>query len=541
MPGCACSLKGSVMPVFHPRDYHSRALAALEAAERDGLRRMLVAHATGLGKTLLFAWWLQKREGRAIVLAHRDELIRQARRKLRLVLGKHADIGIVKGTRNDTDAQIIVASVQSLHSARLARIKDVRSIVVDEAHHAQAASYQRILKALGGLDGVPMLGVTATPFRGDHKPLGETFEKIVDHMSIKDGIASGYLCNLRALRITTKAQLSGLKVTRGDVNQAQAGHALMEAHAPETIARAIVEHCEGRPTLVFCPTIEVSREVAREVRKLGRRARHIDGETDPEIRKSVPDRLERGHVITNCGVFTEGFDCPVVSAVVIARPTRSENLYIQMVGRGTRTHPDKADCLILDVVGATMRHDLCTSAILELGISEEEQYRVARAKEIAKEAERRNMPDWLRDIWLKGEAKRNERPQLQAVAVDLWSSRPFAWVKTFAGYILDVGASGRLLLAHDGAWKVIKETRDGERTTLFKDADLGYAQGWAEDWVREHGKTELCRKDAAWRQEPITEGQKYMLGRWRVPWTDQMSRGEASDAIARALANARRS
>lgn len=526
---------------FTPRDYHTRALAALAAAEADGCRRMLIAHATGLGKTLLFAWWLQHRQGRTIVLAHRDELIRQARKKLRLVLGKRADIGIVKGTKHEANARIVVASIQSLHPKRLASLGTFDQIVVDEAHHAQAASYQRVLEALGGLSGTPMLGVTATPFRGDRKPLGETFECIVDHMSIKDGIASGYLCNLRALRITTKAQLSGLKITRGDVNQAQAGHALMEAEAPETIARAILEHCEGRPTLVFCPTIEVSREVAREVRKLGRRARHIDGDTDAEIRRSVPDRLERGHVITNCGVFTEGFDCPVVSAVVIARPTRSENLYIQIVGRGTRTHPDKQDCLILDVVGATMRHDLCTSAVLELGISEEEQYRAQRAKEIAQQAERKKMPDWLRDIWLTGEAKRNEKPELQAVSVDLWSSRPFAWVKAFAGYLLDVGSEGRLLLAHDGAWKVIKESRSGERSTLFRADELSYAQGWAEDWVRAHGKTELCRKDAAWRHELCTEGQQFMMGKWRIPWTASMTRGEASDLISRAIANARKS
>lgn len=470
--------------------------------------------------TVVFGQWLNERKGRAIVLAHRDELIRQAVHKLKMILPPDVSIGVIKGEEHEPEAEVIVASVQSLHAKRLADIRGVQAIVVDEAHHSEAPTYQRILRTLGAFDGVMTLGVTATPFRGDGKDLSATWQKIVYHMDIRDAIKAGHLCGLRAYRVSTRANFAKLKIKHGDFAQGQAGAELMAAGAPEQIADAVKQYAEGRPTIIFCPTVEVSQEVEVAVRK-HRACLHVDGTTDLGTRANARELLSKGGVVTNCGIYTEGFDAPEVSCIVVARPTKSQTLYVQMVGRGTRNHPGKDDCIILDVVGATMRHELCTASILAVGASEEEK----RAAEIVK---RRNM--------VHGIAERTAGP-IAAVEIDLWGQRPFNWIKTGVGYLLSVGTAGNLLLAQDGdQWAVWQKTGDDTRK-LWKGNDLGYGQGWAEDWVRERGLQKLCRKDADWRHDPCTKGQQITMTKLRINWTEHTTKGEASDAISWAFAN----
>lgn len=504
------------------RDYQEDALHYAYLAEQQGVTRMLVSMPTGTGKTVLFGQWLNERTGRGIVIAHRDELIRQAVNKLKMILPSDVSIGVVKAEEHEPDAEIVVASVQSLNAARLEAIKDVQAVVIDEAHHSEADTYQRAMRALGSFDGVPTLGVTATPYRGDGKDLGKTWQQVVYSMEIRDAIRDGHLCALRAFRVSTKANFSKLKVAHGDVNQGQAGAELMAANAPQQIADAVKQHAEGRPTLIFTPTVEVSEAVEDAVRKIGRACLHVDGTTDAGTRANAIRLLENGGVVTNCGIYTEGFDCPAVSCVVIARPTRSQTLYVQMVGRGTRNHPGKDNCIILDVVGATMRHDLCTARLLCVGASEEEQRAMARNA----------VPR------VHGITDHSVGGKIHSVEVDLWGKRPFAWVKTSLGYVLDVGRQhGKLLLGQDGdAWAVWQKQGE-EHKKLWKGTELGYGQGFAEQWVTLRGAAHLCRKDADWRTDSITEGQKAALQKLHAPWTVHMTKGEASDVITWCLAN----
>ena len=390
--------------------------------------------------------------------------------------------------------------------------------LVHNCHHSEAPTYQRILKTLGAFDGVMTLGVTATPFRGDGKDLSSTWQKIVYHMDIRDAIKAGHLCGLRAYRVSTRANFAKLRIKHGDFAQGQAGAELMAAGAPEQIADAVKQYAEGRPTIIFCPTVEVSQEVEAAVRK-HRPCLHVDASTDPGTRTNARELLSKGGVVTNCGIYTEGFDAPEVSCVVVARPTKSQTLYVQMVGRGTRNHPGKEDCIILDVVGATMRHELCTARILAVGASEEEQ----RAEAITRK--RREQ-----------EQERTSGP-IDAVEIDLWGARPFNWIKSGIGYLLSVGEHGNLLLGQDGnAWAVWLKHKE-ETRKLWKGNDLGYGQGFAEDWVRERGLQKLCRKDADWRNDPCTKGQQAIMSKMRIPWTAATTKGQASDAISFMMAN----
>ena len=504
------------------RPYQDDSLHHAYIAEQDGLNRLLVAMPTGTGKTVVFGQWINERKGRAVVLAHRDELIRQAVHKLSMILPPDVTVGVIKAEEHHPDAEVVVASVQSLNAKRLADLKDVTAIVVDEAHHSEAASYQRILRALGAFDGVMTLGVTATPYRGDGKDLSKTWQKIVYHMSIKDAIGAGHLCALKAYRVSTRADFKKFKIKHGDFAQGEAGRELMDAGAPEQIAEAVKEYADKRPTMIFCPTVDMSIEVEDAVRKAGRNALHVDGTTDLVTRGKAIQMLSNGGVVTNCGIYTEGFDCPELSCVVVARPTRSQTLYVQMIGRGTRNHPGKENCIILDVVGATMRHDLCTARILAVGASEEEERILANEK---------------RRAMVHGIAERTSGA-IQAMEIDLWGARPFNWIKTGLGYLLSIGTQGNLLLGQDGTqWAVWQKLKDGEQKKLWKGNDLGYGQGWAEDWVRARGLQALCRKDADWRTDKITKGQQITLTKFRIPWTANTSKGEASDAISWCMAN----
>jgi len=252
------------------RPYQHDAAEAFRAGARRGLRRMLIQMATGLGKTVLFAHLAHEAValgGRVLIVAHRDELLAQARDKL-LLADPSADVGIVRAELDECDAQIVVASVQTLaQSHRLARVGRFSLIVIDEAHHAAAASYHAILDALGAFASVGplVLGVTATPGRGDGVGLDEIFEEVVYAKTILSGIRDGYLADLRAVSVTLDTDFSAVRSRGGDLAEGELGDALLTADAPEHVASAYREHADGRRALVFAPTVAVLRERALKV------------------------------------------------------------------------------------------------------------------------------------------------------------------------------------------------------------------------------------------------------------------------------------
>ena len=510
------------------RDYQLGALDAIEQAAAHGVRRPLVALPTGTGKTVVFAEAIRRRGGRSLVLAHRDELISQAADKLRMV-DPSATIGTVKAERDEHAAPVVVASVQTLaRERRLARIgRDWRTVVVDEAHHATAESYGRILEHVGafGEPGPLTLGVTATPERADGTPLGEVWEEIVYRADILEMIRAGYLADLRAVRVQIAADLDAVHTRAGDLVAGELEDALREANAPEHAVAAYLEHAAGRKALVFTPTVRLAHEIAEAFQAAGVAAEALDGTTDLDERRGILERLHTGRtmVVCNCAVLTEGFDEPSIDCIVIARPTKSRPLYVQMIGRGTRTWPGKADCLVIDLVGSTTRHDLIGVADL-FGLDPRD---LSSGESVEEATERRE----------RARAEEEAHGRLVARNVDLFARRGLNWIASDpTRYVLSAGDSGLVIVSSADlrSWRVDHVTRDRERREIVADLDLGYAQGVAEDYARRLGAGALVSRTARWRSEPATAKQLAALRRWRIPARAGLTKGEASDLLAAA-------
>lgn len=366
------------MTEFTLRPYQTesidRCFAMWEAA--SPLQRIAIQLPTGAGKTVVFTKLIRKaREergfGTALVLAHRDELVQQAVDKLRKD-DPTLRVGIVKAAQNEvTDVDVIVGSVQTLHrDKRLAQLPPIDLVIVDEAHHVVAASYVKILTALGCYrEGGPwLLGVSATLERNDDKRLADVFQDIAHQIDILD-LVPEFLVEPKAKAIGVQDfDLTGVRIQAGDLAEKDLAEALDRSGAYGVVAAAYVEHAKERSGIVFCPNIATSERMAEVFCEWGIDAEAISSRTHHDERKAILARYQAGvtQVITNCAVLTEGFDAPHTSCVVIARPTKSRTLYSQMVGRGLRLHPEsgKTDCLVLDLVGVAGRHELCTIADL---------------------------------------------------------------------------------------------------------------------------------------------------------------------------------
>lgn len=513
-------------PTLALRPYQQEAIDAVNDAELDGITRPLVALPTGTGKTVIFAHLLDQRPGRALVLAHRDELIRQAADKM-LMVNPDFNIGIVKATENETGADVVVASVQTLSRAnRLEQLYcNFNTIIVDEAHHGTADTYMRILEHVGAFaEGGPLtIGFTATPERGDKVGLNHVWERIVYRKDLLEMVLAGYLCDLRAIRVSLALDLDRVQVRGGDYVDGQLGRAMMDANAPQHVVAAYQEHAPGRKALVFTPTVKVAHEMARRFQQVGVAAEALDGTTPEDERRAILHRLHTGEtmVVANCAVLTEGFDCPSVDCIIVARPTKSRPFYVQMIGRGTRVHPGKPDCLIIDCVGVSERHPLVTADSLV-------------GKDLSNGVSLREAVE--RDDKLGSVGGGDDvGGRLVASMVDLFSNRGIHWQQTRQGaWILSLGTNGMLRMASDGSpdrWTV-SVSNNGAVQVLKEGLPLGYAQGFAEDFARKVGHSPLLDPNAAWRGQEATEKQINTLRKWRVPVAPGLTKGAASDLLA---------
>lgn len=507
------------------RPYQVEAIAAIEEAERRGVRRPLLGLPTGTGKTVIFAALIRKRGGRALVLAHRDELLTQATDKIRQI-DPGARMGLVKAEANEIEAPVVVASMQTLaRQSRLARLpRQFETVVVDEAHHATADSYRRVLEWTA--DSPLVLGVTATPERADNASLGEVWDEVVYSRSLLEMIRAGYLVDLRGLRVRLDVDFSRLRVSHGDFVDTEAAAVLTAADAPAHACAAYLEHAAGRKALLFTPTVELAHLMAEAFRDGGVSAEAVDGSLPLEERRAILARLRSGEtqVVANCAVLTEGFDEPSVDCVIIARPTRSRILYVQMIGRGTRTFPNKSDCLVIDLVGATERLDLLTLPRL-FGLGDAQALEGRTVVE-ALERERMRVP-----------ATEQAAP-LVAEEVDLFREREkLRWVAVDERWALTTSRGLLVVEPYASAWRVVVQERGShQREVLGQGLDLGYAHGVAEDFIRRLGATHLLDSNARWRGQEISDKQRALLARLGIACDRQLSRGEASDLISAALA-----
>ena len=355
---------------MQPRPHQKQMLDGTDRGWRDGFRKQLVVCPTGGGKTPFFAWEAERNlPGRTLILAHREELIDQAISKVYAATGISADKEKADSYASLT-APIVVASVQSLcREARRSRWpKDHFSlVVVDEAHHSLASSYQSVLKHFD--EHAKVIGVTATPDRGDKKNLGQYFDNIAAEVQLFDLIDDGYLSPITTLALPVKIDLSAVRQTAGDFNESDLGSAL-EPYLGE-IARAIKTHATTRRTLAFLPLIATSQKFVESCREAGLTAEHVDGESQDRKEKLQRFADWEFDVLSNAMLLTEGFDDPSIDCVVVLRPTKSRPLYAQMVGRGTRIDSIKENLLLLDFLWLHSKHSVTRPAHLIAKTEEE--------------------------------------------------------------------------------------------------------------------------------------------------------------------------
>lgn len=347
------------------RPYQQEAMDAILEAWENGTHKTLLVLPTGCGKTIVFAKVTEEcvRQGdRVLILAHRGELLEQAADKI----GKATGLGCATEKAEETCLgswfRITVGSVQSMmRESRLSRFPDdyFDTIIIDEAHHCISDSYQRVLHHFPE---AKVLGVTATPDRGDMKNLGQVFESLAYEYTLPRAIKEGYLSPIKAVTIPLKVDLTGVGVQSGDFKAGDLGTAL-DPYL-EGIATEMEKYCREKKTVVFLPLVKTSQKFRDVLNAHGFQAAEVNGESQDRAEILREFDAGRYNVLCNSMLLTEGWDCPSVDCIVVLRPTKVRSLYCQMVGRGTRLSPGKDHLLLLDFLWHTERHELCHPAHL---------------------------------------------------------------------------------------------------------------------------------------------------------------------------------
>lgn len=347
------------------RPYQREAEAAILNEWDAGILRTLLVLPTGCGKTIVFSKVIEDRVragDRVLVLAHRGELLEQASDKLAQATGLRCATEKADESCLGSWYRVAVGSVQSLmREKRLSRFAHdyFQTIVVDEAHHVLSDGYQRVLDHFGQ---AKVLGVTATPDRGDMRNLGQCFQSLAYEYTLPKAIREGFLTPIKALTIPLKLDLTGVGVQSGDFKPGDLGTAL-DPYL-EQIADEMTRHCSDRKTVVFLPLVKTSQKFRDILLRHGFRAAEVNGTS--QDRAQILSDFDAGkyNVLCNSMLLTEGWDCPSVDCIVVLRPTKVRSLYSQMVGRGTRLFRGKDHLLLLDFLWHTERHELCHPANL---------------------------------------------------------------------------------------------------------------------------------------------------------------------------------
>jgi superfamily II DNA or RNA helicase len=545
--------------ILQPRDYQLRAIKEIHTRWDAGVTRPAAVLPTGAGKTVVFSHlaeqFLAANPGkRVLILSHTEELGDQAAAKMRAV-APHRSVGIVRAGLNQAGAEVISASVPTLRNLkRRQAIRNVGLIIVDECHHASATTYLTILRHFGALptpDQNPATftpscltaGFTATLVRGDRKKLSDVWQDVAFRLSIAFMIRSGYLLDVKGHRVQVPdLDLRTVKQSGGDYQEGALGDALVEAMAPEIVAKSYAEHASDRKGLVFTPTVDSAYAFAEAFNAQGIVTEVLHGHTTErpmpkEQRRAILSRLRSGEtqVVANCMVLTEGFDDPSISCAVIARPTKSSGLYQQMVGRVLRPDltlksADRGHALILDVVGASKQHGL--QSLVDLSTRDD----LKDKEDLSEDLTLLELEDLLLEEpeqevagapegpgWYVGPAESIEFDPLGRDSSRTWGQTPEGT------YYLSAGTDGYVFLAESttgdpGLFDVVwcaKSVARGQRyaaaaMTEHRGMDFPMATAWAEEEATArggHGTLTLTSKKARWRKEPASAAQVHMAQR----------------------------
>lgn len=347
------------------RDYQMEAKTSIFEEWNKGIQKTLLVLPTGCGKTIVFAKVSEDcvRQGdRVLILAHRGELLEQAADKIAKATGLQCSMEKAEYSCLGSWFRITVGSVQTL--MREKRLNNFPAdyfdtIIIDEAHHCLSDSYQKVLEHFSD---ARVLGVTATPDRGDMRNLGQYFESLAYEYTLPKAIKSGYLSPIKALTLPLQLDLTGVSVQAGDFKASDIGTAL-DPYLHQ-IADEMLKYCLNRKTVVFLPLVKTSQKFCQILNEKGFRSAEVNGSSDDRAEVLNDFENDKYNVLCNSMLLTEGWDCPSVDCVIVLRPTKVRSLYSQMIGRGTRLHPGKDHLLLLDFLWHTERHELCHPASL---------------------------------------------------------------------------------------------------------------------------------------------------------------------------------
>lgn len=562
------------MSRFTLRPYQTQALDAIGSALSSGVRRQLAVLATGLGKTVIFSHLRTHLglTGRVLVLAHREELLDQAASKI-MASNPGIRVGIEQGGRwATTTCDYVVASIATIgrHKApRLLRLdpSEFGLVICDECHHAVAHSYLNVFEHFGIVrcerdednkvkhvhppeaPAHPLLvGVTATPERADKVGLASVFDRVVYEMHLRDGIEQGWLSRVRAWRVDTDTNLTKVHTRAGDYAQDELAREVDTEYRNELAVKCWLDRVNGRRAVVFCVNVEHAHHVAEVFQAHGVPAEAVWGEMPKMQRKAVLRRLASGEtlVVANCAVLTEGFDEPGIEAVIMARPTQSASLYLQMLGRGTRLSPDtgKTHLTVIDLADTT-RHDLPSAANL-LGLPPRWQPKgedlLEEGDALKKVAEEAGVVQ--RELWAEAVSIEHARKMMREVDIlagaaarkELDGVTHLSWMLMPDGSFHLGLPEGRGMIVREGMlghWHVVREEGHRQVPLAFTCPTREAAITVADRFVRAAHPQAVTTVDldASWRRQPASEGQQGFLRRVKR-WRDGMTKGEASDAIA---------
>lgn len=530
------------VPTITLRDYQEQTVSAL-LAPPEGVTRSLAVLPTGSGKTIIFAALLDRilQNGeRALVLAHREELLTQARDKIAFAAPSlHVEIEQAASFASRThpastlfenrERAVVVGSVQTLRGKRLKEwdADAFRVIIVDEAHHATAGNYIDILTHFGCLDGLTRLvGVTATPGRSDGVGLGAIFQEIAVEYGIRDMIASGYLAPIRAWQVESKTDLRSIKVTAGDYAAGELEDAVNNDKRNYEIVSAYEDHAPGTQAIVFCAGVAHSHRIADIFNERSIPAEAVWGDMGREARGETLGRFQRAEtrILTNYGVLTEGFDAPQTQCIILARPTKSELLYTQMLGRGLRLFPGKENMVAIDVADVAGGKSLVSVATL-VGLPLKFNPKGGNVYEMVED---------LEEIDPRLQRLATDRESLEKVIAKVKAGMSVAEIDLFAAiardenlgafsslswlavgndrwslradkdrtYGLHVDTLGQYVLMHMESRKILDTQRD--RRKAFRRADR---------YIFEHHRDKMVflASSAGWRSAPASDKQKELI------------------------------
>lgn len=513
--------------LISPRPYQLEAIDAILSIKEQKITRQLVILPTGTGKTILFGELTKQLNTRTIIIAHREQLVKQAAEKIHLVWPE-AEIGICMGEKNDLDSQIVIASIQS--ASRAPRIQQLKEqgfslCVVDEAHHAPSESYKHLLKQLGFLEDNAdklLVGVTATPQR-QAGGLGNIFQQVAFERSISTMIKGGYLCDLKGYRILTPTNLNGIKTLQGDFVESELAEICNSQARNELIAESFMKHCPKRKAIAFCCDVQHSIDLAKTFNRHNIKASAIYGAMPEDEKDRILKDFSEGkiQILTNCHLLTEGYDQPDISAVIMCRPTRSQPLYTQCIGRGTRLHTTKTDCLVLDF--ADNYHDIESIATLEKTINLTQTNKEPENKEaISIKKERLSRKVYIGKGFV-GDFELLDRSR-------------YAWIAVKEHWLLQLSPTTALWLKQSEKGFTPHLQTEKKLTPLTsRPIPLDYAMGLAEDWLRRNKDfEEWSSRGAQWRGDHPSEKQAAILKKMGYD-PKQFDKGQASQLIGQKI------